>query len=398
MSCIDQGRLRARLDGEIRGRELEEVERHLARCPDCRGELAKMDADAGRVRGALQPLAPSPDEIDLDPGLALARFQAQDAPADHLGIHGGLMGRIFGRRWAPAWGAAVAAGLVIAAISFAPVRSRAERLLAMLRVEKVEVVSIDPVMPNLETQDRAAKMLGQLISDNVVMTMPPGKPQDVANADEASRLAGFSVRVLTARPDAPRLSVEGEQAFHLTLNRDRLQAVVDEVGRSDIQLPAAIDGAEVAVHIPKAVVARYGDIEKPEDSSQTHSHDWTEAQLKDFLVLAQVPSPTVSVPPNLDIAQVAEAGLEIGGLSPEEAHTFVQSVDWTSTLVIPVPVHGGSYQKEQVDGVEGTLISMPSQRRRSAGYTLIWIKDRVVYSLSGSGDASNAVELADSLE
>jgi len=396
MSCIDEGTLRARLDGELDGRQFEEVESHLSACADCRQRLAAMEADAGRVRRILDPLAPTPGEADPDPALALARFQAGSAAASGE-IHEAWLGRVFGRRWAPAWGAALAAALVIAAISFAPVRSRAERLLAMLRVERVEVVSIDPVMPNVETQDRAAKMLGQLISDNVVVTTQPGKPQEVASAAEASRLAGFPVRVLSARADAPHLSVEGERAFHLTLNRDRLQAVVDEVGRPEIQLPASIDGAEVAVHIPKAVVARYGDFPKPASGDQPHGNEWAGIP-KDFVVLAQVPSPTVSVPPNLNVAQVAEAGLEIAGLSPEEAHSFVQSVDWTSTLVIPVPRQGGSYLKEQVDGVEGTLISMPPQHRRPAGYTLIWIKNGVIYSLSGSGDGGEAVTLADSLQ
>ena len=73
-------------------------------------------------------------------------------------------------------------------------------------------------------------------------------------------------------------------------------------------------------------------------------------------------------------------------MSPSEAHTFVQNVDWTSTLVIPVPHEGGSLQKESVDGVEGTLISAPPRGRRPEGYTLIWTKNGVIYSLAGFGD------------
>ena len=93
---------------------------------------------------------------------------------------------------------------------------------------------------------------------------------------------------------------------------------------------------------------------------------------------------------------MAEAGLELAGLSPEEAQAFVQSVDWTSTLGIPVPRQGGSYQKVEVDGEEGTLITTP-RRGSEAGYTLIWIKGGIIYSLSGLGDGGNAIELADSL-
>jgi hypothetical protein len=273
-------------------------------------------------------------------------------------------------------------------------RSWGQRLLAMLRVQKIEVVSVDPVMPNL-SQDRAGKMLGQLISDNMVFTKQPGKAADVSTAEQASALAGFHVRTISARTDAPQLSVEGETAFHLTLNRERLQAVLEEAGRPEIQLPASIDGAEVSVQIPKVVLARYGQMPKVEQG-QDGSRAVMRSNDPNFIVLAEVPSPTVSVPPNLNIAQVAEAGLELAGLSPEEAQTFVQSVDWTSTLVIPVPREGASYQKFPVDGTEGTLITSPRHGGQT-GYTLIWIKGGIIYSLSGLGDGGNALTLADSL-
>jgi len=408
MNCIEKGILRARMDGELHGRELEEVDRHLAACADCRRAIDEMDAAAGRVQRTLAPLAPLSGEIDEDARLALARFRARELPAEPASAGSGWFVRVFGQRWAFASGVALAVCALAVSFSFAPVRGWAEHVLSMLRVEKVEVVPISAALPDVETQQRASKMLGQLISDNVVVTMPPGKPQDVSTAAEASRLAGFPVRVLTARADTPHFDVEGEQAYHMTLNRDRLQSIFDELGRSDIQLPASVDGAEVAVHVPKGVLLRYGTTSDKEllDSADQAAHaaangDFNKASgidLKNFLVLAEIPSPTVSVPPSLNVAEVAEAGLELAGLSPAEAHDFVQSVDWTSTLVIPVPRQDGTFQKQPVDGVEGTLISVPASGKRPAGYSLIWIKNGIIYSLSGSGDAGDAVTLADSLQ
>jgi len=51
-----------------------------------------------------------------------------------------------------------------------------------------------------------------------------------------------------------------------------------------------------------------------------------------------------------------------------------------------------------VDGVQGTLINI-SHMGHSAqpGYTLIWVKNGIIYSLAGRGDSSSAVALADSL-
>ena len=409
MNCIEKGILRAKIDGELHGPELEEVDRHLASCADCRHAIQELSAAAGRVQRTLAPLAPRPGEIGEDGRPALARLRAAEPAAEsRTEPASGWFRRLVGQRWAMATGALLAVCALAVSFSFAPVRGWAEHVLSMLRVEKVEVVPISGALPDVQTQQRASKMLGQLISDNVVVTMPAGKPQDVSSAEEASRLAGFQVRVPSARSDAPHLTVEGEQAFHLSLNRDRLQSIFDELGRSDIQLPSSVDGAEVAVHIPKGVLLRYGTASDKEllDSADQAAHaaangDFNKASgidLKNFLVLAEIPSPTVSVPPSLNVAEVAEAGLELAGLSPAEAHDFVQSVDWTSTLVIPVPRQDGTFQKQPVDGVEGTLISVPASGKRPAGYSLIWIKNGIIYSLSGSGDAGDAVTLADSLQ
>ena len=73
--------------------------------------------------------------------------------------------------------------------------------------------------------------------------------------------------------------------------------------------------------------------------------------------LVQAPSPTVSVPPDLNMAEIAEAALELAGMSSGDAHAFCQTVDWSSTMVVPIPRNTSSYQTVTVDGVEGTLIT-----------------------------------------
>ena len=42
--------------------------------------------------------------------------------------------------------------------------------------------------------------------------------------------------------------------------------------------------------------------------------------------LIQAPSPTVSVPPDLNMSDIAEAALELAGMSPTEARSFCQTV------------------------------------------------------------------------
>jgi hypothetical protein len=111
--------------------------------------------------------------------------------------------------------------------------------------------------------------------------------------------------------------------------------------------------------------------------------------------LIQAPGPTVSVPPDLNMSDIAEAALELAGMSPAEARSFCQTVDWSSTLVVPIPRNSSSYETVTVDGVEGTLITETlSQGNR---YSLLWIKNGVIHSLAGHGNSSDALSLAASL-
>jgi hypothetical protein len=338
-------------------------------------------------------LAPGPHEGFSDSPSAYACFQAQGAQAPRPSI----FSRLFSAQWRPTWAVAALLAVLVACFSFAPARSWAQRVLAMLRVQKIAVVPIDTqALEGLQSGNASGKMIGQFISDNIVVTMRSGQPQIAADASQAGQLAGFQVRLLGDRSDAPKISVEGEQGFQMTLNRERLQGILDELGRSDLQLPSSIDGSLVAVQIPKAVMAVYGHCNQPgKNNSQKPP---TVADLAGCVMLAQVPSPTVSVPPELDVQQLAILALQAAGMSAQDAQAFCETVDWTSTLVLPVPRDAGSYETTNVDGVQGTLITLRGWGRGMPGYSLLWVKSGIIYSLTGFGSADQAVPLADSLE
>ena len=50
----------------------------------------------------------------------------------------------------------------------------------------------------------------------------------------------------------------------------------------------------------------------------------------------------------------------------------------------------------KVNGAQGTLLNMAG--RRGPTYALLWSKNGIVYSLTGFGDPSDAVSLANSLQ
>ncbi len=282
----------------------------------------------------------------------------------------------------PVWMGAAAACALIALLSFAPARSWGQRILSMLRVQKVAVVPVDMEAISSATNGHE-KLLAQMISDRVVVTMKPGEPTPVSGAAAASSAAGFEVKTLDGLGTPSRILVRDEAAFHVQLDRDRMLALLEAAGRSDISLPNSVDGSEIAVHIPRVVDIAYGECTAPR--SQTCVH------------FTQVPSPTISLPPSLDIASLAEAALQVTGMTPAEAKSFCQTVDWSSTLVIPIPRNGSTSRTVPVNGVNGTLVETAASNRHGAEYILVWVQGHRIFSLSGSGDSGQALAVAESL-
>lgn len=380
MKCIAEGVLRARLDQQLPDARMAEVDRHLAQCAGCRARWEALQRQAQWVEAQLGSEA---EAIASTSDSAWARWverTASAAPGPALRVP----------RWA--WVAACAAVLVAVGAIVPATRSMAANVLAMLRVQKVTVVTISPpLLDQPEMQQQMGRMIEQFLTDKLVVTIKPGPPQPVQSAAQAAAMAGFAAR-LPANDAPARLLVHGEAAFQMTLDRDRVQAIITAAGRSDLQLPAAADGALIAVHIPRSVLAEYGSCPPPNAGKRSA------AGFADCVVLHEVPSPTLSVPPNLNLEQMAEIGLQVAGMSAQEAAAFCRTVDWTSTLVIPVPQRESSYRQVPVDGVQGMLIQVTPEGRRPAGYALTWVRQGVIYALTGQGDPTPALNLASEME
>ncbi len=383
---FDDGQLRAYLDGE-----LADADRHLAACPDCRTRLATLEAQTRRVGNQLAALAPLPDDPHLAARPALARFKAQRANQKEIP----MLNQLFSKRFRTAWGVAAAVALVAVSLSFAPVRAWAGQFLGLFRVQQITVLPVDTTrLSELSGNETLGSQISQLFSKSVNVTRQPGEPQVVANAAEASQLAGFTVRLPGSRADAPQLTVQGGLAFEFTVDRNLAQGILNEAGRSDLQLPASLDGARIAVDIPNAVSAGYGNCPKIDEGVETGSPG---RRFANCVMLVEIPSPAVTTPPDLDVAQLAQVGLQFTGMSAEEAQAFSETVDWASTLIVPIPRNGAVYTQVPVDGVTGYLIQRPADD--APQYAVIWVKDGIIYAIGGLGsNSSAALEMADSLK
>jgi hypothetical protein len=405
MTCLHDGILRAHLDGELCGPEREAMNQHFAVCSDCHSRFEKLNTETARTQALLASLASK--EAEPDPAAAYAQFSAQFGTAPEPKPF--WTNRLFAPRWRPVWGLVAAAVTVAILVGVGPVRVLAQKVLAMLRVQKITVVSIDPttLMSGSEPDSRPYKLINQFFADNVVVTIDPGKPEVAPTVTKAAQLAGYPIRTIGNLGAPQRVEVHGETAFQMNVDRNRIETLLDEIGRSDIQIPESANGALVAVHIPKIVFSMYGDCpirrrsgdsnpqSRAEELAQRKMERMAETKNANCTYLVQAPSPTVSVPPELNMSEIAEAALELAGMSPAEAHSFCQTVDWSSTLVVPIPRNSSSSESVSVDGVEGTLIT--ETQSESNRYSLLWIKNGVIHSLMGHGRSSDALTLAASL-
>ena len=88
--------------------------------------------------------------------------------------------------------------------------------------------------------------------------------------------------------------------------------------------------------------------------------------------------------------------LEMLGLSEAEAEQFSRRIDWSTTLVVPVPQHA-DVRDVQVNGSDGTLFVTNYVDR--ASYQLMWVEGGIVYALSmdGAYSVADVIGLAESL-
>lgn len=382
MNHLNDGQLRAHLDSELPEAEA----RHLAHCAACQAQL---DALAVQRRSIAHHFATlTAREAAPSPEAAWQKFQTKYSAQEKT------MNQKLWLRLRPFALGLTAMAVLVAAFTFVPVQEAFSAFLGLFRVQRIAVLPLDLTgLQGLSGDEAFGQRMSQMFADSFTVTREPGEPRSAASAAEASQLAGFNVRAL---PGEATYKVSSGGAFEFVINRGNAQTVIDELGRSDLQLPANVDGASISVDVPAGVMSAYGDcqaLNEPEQEDQPRARN-----LRDCVTLMQIPSPSVEVPPGVDVAELAQIGLQVTGMTAEEASAFTQSIDWTSTLVLPIPRNAVVNREVQVDGVTGQLLAYAEGDEARGYYTIIWTKDGLLYMLSGYNGSTAGLELANSLE
>lgn len=389
----DTGILRSYMDGELEAGHSARAADHIEGCSQCRAKLSLMKSHAENVSSSLNELPETHcDAARTEAAWTALRRKMREEPEAQT--------RVFTpwRIWSLA-GAGTAVAFVTLLITVAPLRSWAENLLSIFRVEHFTVLEVNPSEMHGSLQNDAFfnQTIGHILSDDVKVTQAPQRPVAVADAATASKMAGFQIRLLGGQTPSTLLFRNGIAA-QMKLNRDRLQSILDEAGHGDLRIPESADGAVVSLSLPAGIVAFYGNCgEMPSRMQGAQTTGNNEQADASCVSLMELPSPVVTAPPQIDPAQIAQIALQFMGMSANDAANFTQTVDWTTTLVLPIVQGQTSYEKVFVAGNDGVLL-----RQKTTGsdgkFTLMWVENGIVYALAGTGDDTTAVNLAEQLE
>lgn len=274
---------------------------------------------------------------------------------------------------------ACAASLLLAVglLTVPAVRAGAETFLDLFRV--VNFVAVRVPTERLATLQRGLD-LPRMLGEQVHIVQAPGAPQSVATPEQAGALAGIAVHLPTWTPEGltPQgIEVLGEQRWTVAASAQKLQQVLDTLGINDLTLPPGLDGQTAAIHLYPSVRISYG------------------AQ-RGHVLLIQARRPDATLPVGADLPLLAEIGLRVLGFDPNEARRFANTIDWRTTLLVPVPASVANFHEVDVGGSKGLLIETPANSGPNQSQ-LLWSAGNSVFALVGNVRPEELYEMARSI-
>jgi len=288
-----------------------------------------------------------------------------------------------------------AAAASIAVVSFAftlpTVQAAAEAFLDLFRVKQFTGVQFDP--QRLEALGSSGISPEAIFGNVEPLTDFEIQPVSYATPVEAGQAAGIIVRTPVWLPNhfsSTGIMVSGEHAARITINTAGLQGVLDALGLADVELPEGLDGQTATVRVPPIVTQTY------ESSEPVVMRDGSSIQRSVHVVQAR--SPDVSFPAGLDLSKLAYAGLRVLGMSRDEAYRMSVTIDWRTTLIVPVPSKALAYRPINVAGNEGLLIEGVAADEAWPGGVLMWSTGDETFAVAGAVSGEELLEIAQNLQ
>ena len=316
-------------------------------------DLKKQPASefAARLRATLRALPPS----------AVARI----APAARF------------RKW---FAAAASIAVVGLAFTLPPVQVAAQAFLNLFRITQFTGVEVD--VERFRALESSGFDPSSLIGS--VSLELNGIAEHVSYATTADAGAAAGIDVLTPAwlpPGFTSAEIVGtpEVTASVALKTAGLQALLDTLGLADVELPVDLDGQPVTVHVSPVVTQRFA-------NGEQNIH------------VIQARSPEVTFPAGVDLSQLAYAALRVLGMSRDQAYHMSVTIDWRSTLIVPVPSQAVAYRPINVSGNEGLLIEARVRNQDGPGSVLMWSAGGESFAVAGPVSGVQLLEIAQTLQ
>ena len=283
----------------------------------------------------------------------------------------------------PAFGLAVVAAAIVSIFLFPSVRASAQAMLDLFRVRNFAPVAFDP--SRLEKLRDIDKNNALLIFDKKEILHDPGEPVTVETPEKAATVVGYPVKTLQFLPRGQKLldvKVADRGAMRVSADAGQVHALLEALDLNDIEIPRELDGQWITVRKPQVVIQQYG-------TEKLHT------------TLLQAQSPEVELPPGADLPRLAEMGLRILGVDKTQARRLAQSVDWRTTLLVPVPMNAASFRGVEIQGNPGVLIETVKRTEdgdsRRDGTMVLWSDDGKLYAVMSNLHSGDTVFMAESV-
>lgn len=282
------------------------------------------------------------------------------------------------RRW---FAAAASIAAVAFVLTLPAVQAGAQAFLDLFRVVQFTGVEVDTErLRSLETSG----LDPETIFGDVEPLAPPQEPVPYETAAEAGAAAGLRLRSPAWVPpgySSAGLMVSSEHAARITVNTAGIQALLDTLGLDDVELPEGLDGQVATLRVPPIVSQAFANGDRT-------------------VHVIQSQSPDVTFPAGLDLAKLAYAGLRVLGMPEDEAYNMSVTIDWRSTLIVPVPAQATAYRPVNVAGNEGLLIvgEGVAEGEERRGGVLMWSADGQTFAVTGPLDGIALLEIAQTLQ
>jgi hypothetical protein len=324
--------------------------------------MSEQDEKIQDVLDALQMLAPGADDTPKAASTALAELRRRNAPQPRK--RRWTVPVLPGRRYA--WAALLAVVALVVALSVPGVRAAASDFLGLFRVQKFTPISISAEqLALLEDVANSGLYPGQ-----VEFFEQPGEAVRAESLAEAADMVGWQPASPGPAGEPDAVYTIGGASGRLIIDVASARALMSLAGADPALIPDSLDGAEVNVTVYDGV-----------------SQSWA-----DGLVLLQAPSPLVEYPGDVDVTALGQALLEVLGMQPEAARRLSESIEWTNTLLLPIPEDLATFSEVQINGSSG--LALTGVDGQSAA--VLWQQHGMVYVLSGD-DVTALVSMANTV-